>query len=487
MSTVFNFFSIYNTLIVAGGAPGGGGGEEGGGGGDYGFGAGASGPSPIPEPTANTTIYYVSDSDGDDANDGLSIANPKKTLSAGLALLNANNGDYRLLLKRGDTFFEQDLDAPNKVGASGAAPMVIGAYGSGNRPIITPSSGNDLMTLSGGGGRPEIYSNWALSDLDIYASTRDPDSVDYAPGTSVGGLSILRGMENFTIYNCAFRFCTLGISIIDFDDFGQSGVLIQDCDFLDSWQEASIAHSQGMYFEGTNTTGVLSENITIKGCIFDHCGWNETAPDAQQTVFNHDLYIQSSQSISNKITISGCAFTRASANGIQLRPGGTIVDCLFLDNPISALIGGGTPPLAGGVTGVINGSIIMGTNTIDGADRGWGVDISNDNDVQVTNCIVANIGVPAPSSPFAYWDNGSGTMFTNVKEYEWASEPPHSSEYSGAITGVFNDPTRTYIDFDSSLGGSGTVDSFYGNFRARASGYSIGDVLTYLGNGFNIV
>ena len=67
--------------------------------------------------TANgTCIFYVSDSDGNDCNNGLSaVANPRgcgagplKTISAGYEKLYALNGKPTwLLLKKGDTFTNQ--------------------------------------------------------------------------------------------------------------------------------------------------------------------------------------------------------------------------------------------------------------------------------------------------------------------------------------------------------------------------------------------
>ncbi len=470
MSSIHNFFTIYGATITAPSIP--------------------SPPdpdppvqeptgvSPIPEPTENTILYYVSDSDGSDAFDGLTISTPKKTLSAGLTLLNIINGDYRLLLKRGDTFFKQNFDKPTKVGASGEAPMVIAAYGTGNKPIVTADSGTNIMSLTGGGGAPSIYSDWAVADIDFYQSLRDLSSPDYVAGATVGGFVCLRGMENFTLYNCEFRFCNVGASIQDFDDAGFDNVLIRDCNFVDSWAEDPV-HSQGMFIEGG--TGIIT-TFDIEGCIFDHCGWNDAAPNGEKTGFNHSLYIQSDPSLAvGDVTVSGCAFIRSSSNGIQLRPGGLLTDCLFLENPIAALVGAGDVPVPGGISGTFINNVIMETSTIDGATRGWGIDIGNASGVNITNNIVANIVNPS-GSPFAYWDT-TGVTYSGNKTYDWVSDPPHASEHS-VNDGPFNDPTRTVASFDGVAGGPGTKESFYSNFRVRASGYHIQTVLNYLRAGF---
>jgi cysteine-rich repeat protein len=65
-------------------------------------------------PSADSRIVYVSQSTGNDANDGLSASTPKKTVAAGAALIR-NQYDYPynatrypdwLLLKRGDSWNE---------------------------------------------------------------------------------------------------------------------------------------------------------------------------------------------------------------------------------------------------------------------------------------------------------------------------------------------------------------------------------------------
>src|SRR4051812_3980961 len=58
-------------------------------------------------PSADTRIIYVSSSQGNDANDGLSAATPVKTLVRGTAIMRTRTGfpDW-LLLKRGDVFKE---------------------------------------------------------------------------------------------------------------------------------------------------------------------------------------------------------------------------------------------------------------------------------------------------------------------------------------------------------------------------------------------
>src|SRR5437016_2117024 len=71
---------------------------------------------------------------GNDANDGLSADRPVQTLVWGIALLRDHSAD-QLLLKRGDTW-NSDLGVWRKCGKSGDQPMLIGAYGSGDRSLL---------------------------------------------------------------------------------------------------------------------------------------------------------------------------------------------------------------------------------------------------------------------------------------------------------------------------------------------------------------
>ncbi|MEO6681587.1 MAG: right-handed parallel beta-helix repeat-containing protein [Ginsengibacter sp.] len=81
--------------------------------------------------SANAIDYYVSAS-GNDSNNGTSTSTPWKTLNkVNSASLQA--GD-RVLFKRGDTFYGKIKD-PLK-GRSGS-PITFGAYGSGDKPVIT--------------------------------------------------------------------------------------------------------------------------------------------------------------------------------------------------------------------------------------------------------------------------------------------------------------------------------------------------------------
>lgn len=107
------------------------------------------------------TTYYVS-SAGNDANDGRSEATPFRTAAKGLSLVNAPN--RRILFRRGDTF------ATTSTYISSAGPGIIGAYGTGNRPVLASNTTDaTVFTIRG--------ADWRIMDLDL-------------PGTGVGASAV---------------------------------------------------------------------------------------------------------------------------------------------------------------------------------------------------------------------------------------------------------------------------------------------------------
>jgi hypothetical protein len=91
-------------------------------------------------PAAEARIIYVSVSTGDDTNDGLSPDFPVKTIIRGEQLVRDRSSDW-LLLKRGDRW-QAGLDEWHKRGRSAEQPMIIGAYGTGPRPLMKSATAN---------------------------------------------------------------------------------------------------------------------------------------------------------------------------------------------------------------------------------------------------------------------------------------------------------------------------------------------------------
>ncbi|HEX4125451.1 MAG TPA: hypothetical protein VHY37_12040, partial [Tepidisphaeraceae bacterium] len=104
-------------------------------------------------PAAEARIIYVSSSAGDDANDGLTPATPVQSITRGQQLVRDSSPDW-LLLKRGDRW-QVGLDDWHKRGRSAEQPMIIGAYGTGPRPVMksatayAPAMSLEFVTVIG--------------------------------------------------------------------------------------------------------------------------------------------------------------------------------------------------------------------------------------------------------------------------------------------------------------------------------------------------
>ena len=76
--------------------------------------------------------------------------------------------------------------------------------------------------------------------------------------------------------------------------------------------------------------------LVLDGNLFDHNGWNAKIAGAEPTIFNHNVYIQTTN---GPATLNDNIFANASSHGAQLRDGGTVTNNLFVHNPIGLLYG----------------------------------------------------------------------------------------------------------------------------------------------------
>lgn len=83
-------------------------------------------------PPADARVVYVSSSAGNDDNAGLSPDLPVRSLKEGISRLRDKSGD-QLLLRRG---WQESLSLWVKSGRSADQPIVVGAYGTGDRPVL---------------------------------------------------------------------------------------------------------------------------------------------------------------------------------------------------------------------------------------------------------------------------------------------------------------------------------------------------------------
>jgi hypothetical protein len=316
-------------------------------------------------PSPGARVIYVSNSAGIDSNSGLSASAPVKSLHRAESLLRNKSAD-EMLLKRGDVWNES-LGVWTVSGRSAADPVVVGSYGTGPRPLLETGAQNGVtigMTSS-----PAInYVNFL--GLNFYANSRDPASPVFsaaAAGTGCYGFYIVARTTGLSIEDCQIGDYATNISVEPY--FGStSNLTIRRSTILNAYS-ANGSHSQGLYANGVR-------GLLLEGNVFDHNGWNASVPGAGATIFNHDAYLSSDNT---GVVVRGNIFANASSHGLQARSGGDVENNVFLNDPIGMSYGlvNGSPITPGGVWGIVNGNVFIGTATISGQVRGYGLEIGN--------------------------------------------------------------------------------------------------------------
>ena len=116
----------------------------------------------------NGTTYYVA-ANGSDSNNGLTPSTPFLTVAKGMSMIGTNRA---ILFRRGDTF---TVNRSWAISAPG--PGIIGAYGTGNRPILNcPDLGDvNIFSPSGAG------TDWRVMDLEMRGPNLASDTGPVGP------------------------------------------------------------------------------------------------------------------------------------------------------------------------------------------------------------------------------------------------------------------------------------------------------------------
>ena len=268
------------------------------------------------------------------------------TINHGIAQLRSGQSADWLMLKRGDTFVNQDFNGSGGTtagtflcgqhGVDSTHPLVITNYGSGARPIIEPNPASSATLANvawgsyGGGGCAGGGTIIAVIGIEIYSLTLDPNGGSYT-GVAAG-MELLNPVTWMLFEDDEFLFFGL-----DIDGGGNtvanSGMVFRRNEFLDVFSPVG-GRVQGLYLnEASGST--LYENI------FDHNGWNATASGGGATIFNHNAYLNYCGVVTGDSVVSSCIagqtltgniFAR-DASGIQNRMGGTQNSNAFILSP----------------------------------------------------------------------------------------------------------------------------------------------------------
>lgn len=401
--------------------------------------------SPAPE----SRVIYVSSSQGNDSNNGLSESTPVKSLDRGMALLRSGQPDW-LLFKRGDTF-TGSFGRFEFAGMSESKPMVISAYGSGARPrFITGTS--PAFNLAGGFERKHI----AIMSLHMEPGTGHPP----------GGIRVVTGaVEDLLIEDCYLKEYAVNILVQGEDTDTMGNIRIRRNLLLDAM---GTTHAQAIYASHI-------EGLTIEGNIIDRNGWDHREGRSDATIFAHNCYIQRSVL---DLVFKDNIVMRASSHGLQARMGGTVEGNLFYQNPMAIMFGNeGVKHNEYAVRGTIKHNVILeGVDINANLPRGDGIVLQHTAEVVVSDNILSK-NLNDPSSAYGISIDGPDTapvrnaLISNNIIHDW--DLPFRVHDYNAVSATFKNNILYNSDGDKPLikhRRSRSVDAvnYVSNFYMRA-------------------
>lgn len=333
----------------------------------------AQGWTQLPAPgSAGGRVIHVSATEPVQRNVGNDYYVP--TAGAAFALLRNGEPDM-VLFRRGETFALDGSIPANKLsGTSMAKPRVLGAYGTGARPVLATTGKEMINAVSG------AINHLAIVSLELTTSRPDKEAVEGIR------LNVRTDSSNILIEDTRVRGFQTNIALIPFGGHLRN-VVIRRSQILDAYP--TKGHSQGLY--SSHVEGlVLEENL------FDHNGFLSRTPGEPglATIFNHNAYVQTD----NRCLIARRnVFARSASHGLQARPGGVVEENLFLESPLALTWGsvnGGAVtekliPLEG-VTGRVIGNVVLdGTDITTALPRDGGLSFGNTRWVAVRDNVIA--------------------------------------------------------------------------------------------------
>ncbi|MEM6333106.1 MAG: right-handed parallel beta-helix repeat-containing protein [Planctomycetota bacterium] len=406
---------------------------------------------------------FVSSSEGDDARSGLTPDTPVRTLAKALSLVRSGMPD-QLLLKRGDTFLHESFGQINDATTGGPSrdrPFVIGAYGEGPRPVVTPPNVGD--------GSPDGLRIWSdrLSNFALVGIELRKPLDAYGGGA---GISVLNPVSNIHIEDVRISGFATNVVLQGREDEHMTDVVIRRCVIEHAFVDRAQldAHSSGLF-----TSNV--ERLLIEESVFDHNGWSATIPGGYPTKFNHNLYIQRD---SVDVVVRHCVIARASAAGLQMRPGGEVRGNLFIANSDAFYLSDGQPDAAGLA---IDNVVVHGSDKdIQGAIS-WGIDLKNNAGYRAIGNIVAH----GPAGAGAALVGLEGVTARGNVVYDWGTSPDVGP------ADRYLDPARSIASYQQSLGAEPTIAAFLAAAKVSDRGvfdprYTAQAVNAYFREGFTV-
>lgn len=387
-----------------------------------------------PPPQQAPYIVYVSTS-GSDGNDGMSPATPKATLAAGKALMR-NGLEDQLLLKRGDTWTEA-LGNWTTSGRLPLRPQVIGAYGTGVRPIVRTGTSNGLVLSV-----PVTY--LTVENLQITAHTYNGSS-----GTPAG-IKVAETCNGLRVQGCYLNNLTDGVRVdppVTAGHIAQNVTIYRNV-FADIYAAVG-ANCNGVYLART-FTGHITDNV------FSKIGEVDPGP------LHYGVYVRSGFSYNcDLIDVSFNQFLEVAGEAVLNRSSRFTAFSNMISKAGVGFGMRGLDPIAGNTTsGIINSQVQLnciteGRDTNGSNARGWGFAFEHCGDSFGTssitwhNNLMVDHGTSTDPHPLVMWPTyppASGLMMSELWTngnviYEWQG----SCKINEHPT---NDPFRTH-SFDN--------------------------------------
>jgi hypothetical protein len=250
--------------------------------------------------------YWVDTTTGNDADDGLSEANAKATISAGIALISAA-GDV-LNIKGSATYTHTSVITPPAVNG----PILVRGYSSsagdfGPATITTSTSGINLFNLGG-------LSRWTFEGLNLSHSGASRGIAFVANSGSCGQIQFNR---------CKFDGFSNAINGDWSSFFIITGLTCQFCEFINCtgaavWNASTYLH--GCTFRANQygyRHALLGGDVSIHRCLF----YDQTSHAIYDTDTNIKQYTIMQNTFADN---SGSAVRLDQASGIVLMRAGNI-------------------------------------------------------------------------------------------------------------------------------------------------------------------
>lgn len=235
--------------------------------------------------TATGATYYISQSGGDDGWSGLSpewngTDGPKQTLLAVQTIMHDAGPGTQVLLKRGDTWTTPaGSRGISLTGAQGthAEPVVLGTYGTGNRPVLDVATDSTVIYVRG--SNDENRSAYIIIQGLHLTTSLPPGS---RPGLGIGFVETYHdyGPHHITVRDCVVENLAYGVQAIGLSH----DITIEDCIIRNNFGlPPESGHTQGLY---SNINGLI-----LKNSLFECNGKNERCGAEEDSWFDHNIYL----------------------------------------------------------------------------------------------------------------------------------------------------------------------------------------------------